>query len=92
MAYPFIPFPTWGEFLQKLAEHHGVRIQSSGVKIPLGSTLKEMEFLERKDGQKTYKVPLQPYFLNQVVQPMVMQSIIRQLRLKPSDFGFSLDD
>jgi hypothetical protein len=88
-AYPFMSFPRYPDFLAQLTSL-GVKIKETEVTLGKGEVQK-IGYLENTADGKVYYFPLNFASEADIVQPPVMRSVIRALKLDPTSFGLHLD-
>jgi hypothetical protein len=74
VPYPFVPMPTFEEFLNKA--------KSLGVE---DATVDGTRYLRRGDGAVVFPPDMQP---TDILQPVVLSNWCRVLEISPEKFGF----
>ena len=94
MPYPFAPLPTFRELKTILEEEFGCEFKKDLVILDLiRNYVYSVTYFERDMGGEILNcVVLFPDDENERVQLMLLQNIIRRLRLDPRRFGLDLDD
>lgn len=87
MAYPFTPCPKYEVFLEQLASQ-GVTIKERTVMLDDKS--RNIQYLERVDGGKTYYHPLGFAAEGDPIQFQVIRSVCKALKIDPAVFGLTL--
>lgn len=92
MAYPFIKFPTFGEFRDRAVKEYGCqyrRINDAKLVDQSGNAHDLFEFVREVEGKKLFVSP-QNLTDETVLTPSVLRSLCARLRIPVEDFGMTL--
>lgn len=89
MSYPFTQMPKWADFLS-IAQAQGWELRIGRVKMRKGQRESPpVKYFRKNDGAIIICPELDP---EQVLSPVLLSSLIRQLELDPALFGLTLGD
>lgn len=89
MPYPFIQWPTLGEFVARVESKYKAETKEINMSGPRGPVHAKVLVRIGKDGKK--KIAVIPDLKNDDhLMPTVLRSLCVQLDIPPKDFGFYL--
>jgi len=88
LAYPFIPLPSFDEFILKLKKKYKCEYKTFSIKLN-GKTVK-IEYFERSYYKKKIKCVVSIENKNDIIPPTLLRSICNRLKIDPKDFGLHL--
>jgi hypothetical protein len=84
MAYPFIQWPTLGEFLRIAQVQFGAQIKTIPASPP-------QEYIFRDTDADKYVAPIPKLNLSDRIDPDLLRSLCLQLNIPLSAFGINMD-
>lgn len=89
MGYPFVQFPTFREFRERLENEYNCSFESLERTINNGEII-TIFFFVRIIGDRQLRCSIQNFNDDDRIKPSVLRSICERLEIDPIVFGFTL--